>query len=79
MPTKRRLEITRNFERLTGISPIDHYGDEHLSPEELSNRKMKDRQFTERMRNNTEGEILGYFKWDEETNDMKFYSNDEES
>lgn len=73
MPTINQLNANRRFERMFGLSPIDSYGDEHLSQDELFARKQKDRQLQEDMKNNADkGEILGHFQWDEELQDMKF-------
>lgn len=49
-----------------------YYGSEHFSAEENSAIKASDEQFAKKMRDNTEGEILGHFQWDEELQDMKF-------
>lgn len=75
MPTMKQLDANRRFQRMFGMHDSDFYGDEHLSPDELRVRKAKDRQFQEDMKNDDKGEVLGYFQWDEELQDLKFTPN----
>jgi len=65
MPTIKQLEINRIFDRMFRLSEMDHYGDEHLSYQEETERKHK-------TQSENVGEILGYLKWDEEKQDMVF-------
>jgi hypothetical protein len=75
MPTKKQLNDNRIADRNLGLKPSDYYGDEHLSAQEATERRLSTEQHMKRIRENQTGELLGSFKWDEETQDIKFTPN----
>lgn len=75
MPTKKQLHDNWIAEKAMGLNASDFYGDEHLSPQEANERNFKAQQAIQRQRDNTEGEVLGYYSWDFENDCLKFTVN----
>jgi len=71
MPTKKQLHFNLESDLEFGLSAIDGYGDEHLSSEELQDRRARDYVRKQRIGNEPRGEIIGHYVWDKETDSLK--------
>jgi hypothetical protein len=60
---------------MKNLTPMDYYGDEHLSNEEAAIRRYETNVAMRKIRENNNGEVLGHYVVDKETGDLIFVPN----